>query len=93
MTACVVRDALEQPLPEHVVEGLEREVRVDRAGAVADQQRDVMHFARLAGFDDQRAARPRALADQVMVHAGGRQQARNRRDSSLTPRSDRIRIV
>ena len=67
------------PLADHVVERLERQVRIDRAGAVAEQQRAVMHLARVARFDDQRAARARALADQVMVHAGGREQARNRR--------------
>ena len=40
------------------------------------------------------AARARALADQVMVHAGGRQQARDRRRCrASTPRSDRMRIV
>ena len=30
---------VEHALPDHVVERLEREVRVDRAGAVADEQR------------------------------------------------------
>ena len=39
---------------EHVVERLEREVRIDGAGAVAEQQRAVVHFARVAGLDDQR---------------------------------------
>ena len=67
------------PLADHVVERLERQIRIDGAGAVADQQREVMHFARVAAFDDQRRAVARAFAHQVMVHAGGRQQARNRR--------------
>ena len=52
----LVRDANEDPLANHVVERLEREVRVHRAGAVAEQQRTVVHFTRVAGFDDQRAA-------------------------------------
>jgi hypothetical protein len=74
-----VRDADEQALADHVVERLERQVRVDHAGAVAEQQRAVMHFARVARFDDERAARARAFADEVMVHARRRQQARDRR--------------
>ena len=75
----VALDARQHALPDHVVDRLERDVRVDHAGAVAEQQRDVVHFARVARLDDQRAARARALAHQVMVHAGGGQQARNRR--------------
>ena len=38
-----------------------------------------MHLARLARLDDEAAARARALADQVMVHGAGGQQARDRR--------------
>ena len=58
------------------------------------QQRHVMHFARVARLDDQRAARAQPVPHQVMVHAGRRQQARNRRAArALTPRSDRIRMV
>ena len=60
-------------------ERLERQVRVDGAGAVAEQQRAVVHFARVARLDDQRAARALAEADQMMVHARGRQQAGDRR--------------
>ena len=57
----LVGQSLEHPLLNHVVERLEREVGVDRAGAVADEQRDVVHFARVAGFEDQRAPGPHAL--------------------------------
>ena len=70
----------QRALADHVVERLEREIRIDRAGAVANQQRDVMHLARVARFEHQRATRPRALAHQVMVHARGREQARDRRE-------------
>ena len=59
--------------------GLERQVRVDRAGAVAEQQRDVVHFARFAGFDQQAALGARAFAHEMVMHAGGREQAGNRR--------------
>jgi hypothetical protein len=43
----LVRDADEHPLADHVVQRLERQVRIDRAGAVAEEQRAVMHFARV----------------------------------------------
>ena len=75
----LARHALDNPLRDHVVERLEREVRVDRAGAVADEQRDVVDFARIARLEEQRASRPRAFAHEVMVNARGREQARNRR--------------
>ncbi len=75
----MVRHAPEQPLTDHVVERLEGEVRVDDARAVAEEQRAVMDFARVARLEDQRAARPRPFADQVMVDARRRQQARDRR--------------
>ena len=58
---------------------LEREIRVDGAGAVAEQQRDMVHFARVTGLDEQAALGARPFAHQVMVHARGREQARNRR--------------
>ena len=74
----LVRDPDENALPHHVVERLEREVGVDRSGTVAKEQRAVVHFACVAGFDNQRAARTAALAHQVMMNAGGGQEARNR---------------
>ena len=75
----LVVDARQQPLAEHVVERLEGEVGIDRAAAVADQQREMMHFARLAGFEHQADAGARAFADQVVMQAGDRQQRRDRR--------------
>ncbi len=69
-----------------IVDGLERHVRVDHAGAVAEQQRHVVHLARVARFDHQRARGARALAHQVMVHAGRGQQARDRRQIARSRR-------
>ena len=91
----LVRDADEQPLLDHVVERLEREVRVDDAGAVAEQQRAVMHLARVAGLDDQPAPRARALADEVMMDAGRREEARNRRAIAVgaAVRQDQDRVA
>ena len=45
--------AAQEPLTDHVIQRLEGQVRVDRAGAVPQQQRQVMNFTRLAGFDYQ----------------------------------------
>jgi hypothetical protein len=58
----VMGDADELPLPDHVVERFERQIRVDDAGAVAEEQRAVVHLARVARFHDQAALRARALA-------------------------------
>ena len=79
----LVRDADEDPLADHVVERLERQVRIHRPGAVAEEQRAVVHFTCVARLDDERAARAAALADQVMVHASGSQQARDRRTDAV----------
>src|SRR2546422_7897209 len=73
-----VRGADEQPLLNHVVQRLEREIRVDDARAVSEQQRAVMHLARVARLDDERAARPRSLANQMMVDARDCEQTRDR---------------
>ena len=73
------REALgEQALLLHVRERLERDVGVDRPGAVADQQAEVVHLAGLAGLDDQPGLRARALADEVVVDGRRREQARDR---------------
>ena len=44
----LVRQAGQHSAADHVVERLEREVRVHGAGAVADEQRQMVHFARFA---------------------------------------------
>ena len=49
------RDTLEQALGDHVVDGVEGEVRVDRRRAVADEQRHVVHLAGIARLDHQAA--------------------------------------
>ena len=67
------------PSRHEVADRVEREVGVDRAGAVAEQQREVMHLARFAGLDDEPDARARLLAHEVVVHRGGDQQRGNRR--------------
>ena len=51
LTAFLWSSVDQQALADHVVERLEREIRIDRAAAVADQQREMMHLARFAGFE------------------------------------------
>ena len=71
---------------------LQREVRVDGRRAVAEQQREVHATSRGSPrLDDEAAHRARALAHEVRVHGGRRQQRpRSARSSSSTPRSERI---
>ena len=84
------------PLGVQVANRLEREVRIDRAGAVADEQAEVMRFAGLAGFDDQAGLRARAFADQVMMDGGGGEQRGDRRvigiDAAIGKNQDRCAI-
>ena len=61
-----------------VLDGGHGQVRVDRGGAVAQQQRDVVHLAGVGGLGDQPDAGARALLDQVLVHGAGEQQRRDR---------------
>ena len=65
----------EEAPPYHVIHRLEDHVRVHRARAVADQQRQMRYVARLAGFHDDSAARARPLAYQVVVDAADGEQA------------------
>ena len=58
--------------------GLECQEGMDRFSAVADQTGDLMHITRLAGIDDQAAQSALAGAQQVLMHAAGRQQCRDR---------------
>ena len=69
----------QQLLLNHVVHDLADHVRIDRAGTVADQQSKVVHFARLAGFNNQSATGTLKFFDQMMVHGGGCEQGGNRR--------------
>ena len=55
-------------------QGLEGQVRVDPVGPVARQQAMVMHFARLATFQQDTDARALGLAHQVMMHRTAGQQ-------------------
>ena len=70
----------------HGAHGVEREVRVHRRGAVAEQQREVVHLARLGGLDHQARLHADAVADEVLLHRGEREQRRDRRAAARPPR-------
>ncbi len=82
---------------DQLAERLEREVGVHRAGAVADEQREVHDLARLPRLDDEAATGAGALADEVVVDRGGREQARDRRvvlvDSPVGEDEDRRAVL
>ena len=66
-------------LADHVIQRLEREIGIDGAGAVADEQREMMHLARLAASNTRPTCVRVALADQMVMHAGHGEQRRDRR--------------
>jgi hypothetical protein len=66
-------------LAGEVLDGLHREVGVDRGRAVADSRADVVHLADVAGLDQQPDLGAGLLADQVVVDRAGEQQRRDRR--------------
>ena len=82
------RDAIQHAAADHVRHGLQGQVRVDRGGPVADEQRDVVALAGVPGLHDQPGPGPGPLPDQVMVHGPGEQQRRDGRQAGvrrLTP--------
>ena len=52
----------------HGDQRLEGEIGIDRFRAVAGQTREMMHLARLSGFQHQADGCAQAIADQVMMH-------------------------
>ena len=67
------------PARTQVLDGFHREVRVDGGGAVADEQRDVVDLADVAGLDQQAHLGALLGADEVVVDGGGEQQRGDRR--------------
>ena len=61
-----------------VVQRLDGKIRIDGAGAVSDQQREMHHLAGLAALDDDRDLGARLLPHQAIVNRGHRQQAGDR---------------
>ena len=73
----LVGEFRQHPLLNHVVQRFKGKVRVDGVDAIAEQYGEVMYFARLSRFKDQRNPGPGAATDQMVVQAGYRQQSRN----------------
>ena len=71
-------DAGELALANQILDRLECQVGVDRGGAESDQHGDVVHFAGVSAFDDQRNGGALLGAHQVVVHRGHRKQGRDR---------------
>ena len=69
-------------LGPHLVERGEGEPGIDSPGPVAGQQGEVVHLACLARLDDEPAARPRPLANEMVVDASRGQQCRHDRHLS-----------
>src|SRR5580658_6980924 len=64
--------------PGKVLHALESEIGIDGACAVATQEREVHHLARLAGLGDERRLGARLLANQQIVNGRQGQQAGDR---------------
>ena len=64
-------------------EGLERQPRADRVGAVAEEAREVMALPRLVARDDERDARADPRIDERAVDGCDGEQGRDRRSRSL----------
>jgi hypothetical protein len=65
----------EQPLiANQAIDRFEGHIRIDRAHAIADEQREVMHFSGFAGFEHQAHAGAQALANQVMMQTRNSEQ-------------------
>ncbi len=73
-------DVGDQPLVDHAFDCLEGEIRVHHGAAVADEQREVVHFARLAGLERETQAHAQPFTNQIVVQAAHRKQRRHRRE-------------
>ena len=63
---------------DELVDGLVGQVRIDRAGAVSEERREVMHFSRLAALQDHGHGCPFLRAHQVLLETGHSEQGRDR---------------
>ena len=62
----------------HVFERLERQVRVDRLGAIAGKHAEMVYLARLARFDNKARLHAQTLTDQPVMNGRGSQCCGNR---------------
>ena len=76
--SCALVHLGDHALVDEVADRLEREVRVDRARAVAQEERHVVHLAGIAALHDKAHLGACLLADQVVVHRAGEEQGGDR---------------
>jgi len=62
----------------NILERFERNIGIDRFGAVTSEHTEMMHFPRFASFNDESGLHSQPLADQVVMDRSGRQQCRHR---------------
>ena len=73
---CVIHGGSQRAaVGDHIRDSIERQIRIDRARAVAQQQRHMRHFARLARFHHKPDFGADALPYEVVMHARHRKQA------------------
>ena len=77
LPAFLIRLARNDPIPNHAPDGLQGQIGMHGAGAVADEQGEVVDFPRLAALHHQGGPRSQPFPDQVVVYARNRQQGRN----------------
>ena len=58
------------PSNVQIFQRFDSQIGIDGAGAVADQEREVHDFARLARLDDEGDLAPCLLPHQMIVHGG-----------------------
>ncbi len=69
---------VEHVIVDQLLDGLLCQIRVHRAGTIADERRKVVHLPRLRGLDDERHARSLLRADQMLLHRRHSEQRRDR---------------
>ena len=69
---------VEHVVLDHLVDGIEGHVGIDRVRAVADERREMVDLAGLAGFEDDGDLGARARAHEVVVQAAHHEQGRHR---------------
>ena len=70
-------DVLELAVANHPGHRRVREIRIDRARAIADQQAEMHRLARFARLDDKARSSASPFANQMMMHGPGREQRRD----------------
>ena len=93
----VIDGRQEAGLTGHVCQGLECQIGIDCRRAVADEGGEVGHLPGLSRLDDDTDLGAGSLPDQMVMHAGGSQQAGYRRvvgvDASVREYQDRAAVL